>query len=107
MFRLNERGVDEVVRGAGVRRHLEQSADQVAGEVESQGERFARTRRFARSITKSRVEPDRKGARITVYSTDFAAHIIEFGSSNNQPYAPFRKAASSLGLRLTGGGERK
>jgi hypothetical protein len=42
-----------------------------------------------------------------VHSTDVAAHIIEFGSANNPAYAPFRKAASALGLRLRGGGERR
>lgn len=107
-FRLNERGVDELVqRDAGVRRYLDDAADQVVSQVESQAERFARTRRFAQSIEKTGVEADRRGARVTVHSTDFAAHIVEFGSANNPPYGPFRKAASALGLRLKGGGERK
>lgn len=108
LFRLNDRGVDDLIRrGVGVRGYLEQVAAQAVSEVESQGSRFARTGRFADSIEKTGVEADRRGASITVHSTDFAAHIVEFGSRNNPPYAPFRKAAAALGLRLKGGGERK
>lgn len=33
-------------------------------------------------------------------SSDFAAHLIEFGSVNNPPHAPLRGAVRALGLRL-------
>jgi hypothetical protein len=35
-----------------------------------------------------------------VMSDDWAAHIVEFGSANNPPYAPFRRGVRAAGLRL-------
>lgn len=40
------------------------------------------------------------GDRVVVQTTDFAGNVIEFGSVNNPPYAPMRRAISALGLRL-------
>lgn len=37
----------------------------------------------------------------TVGSTDVAAHLIEFGSINNPPYAPLRRGVDDAGLRFT------
>lgn len=106
-FTLNEHGVEEVIKSNDVSRFLEHAAGQVADAVENQAERFQQTRHFAGSIESHHPEATARGQRVTVDSSDFAAHIIEFGSSNNPPYAPFRKAASALGLRLRGGGERR
>jgi hypothetical protein len=36
-----------------------------------------------------------------VFSTDFAAHLIEFGSINNPAYAPLRNGVESTGLTVT------
>lgn len=36
----------------------------------------------------------------TVGSKDVAAHLIEFGSVNNPPYAPLRKGVDEAGLRF-------
>ncbi len=36
----------------------------------------------------------------TIYSTDVAGHIIEWGSAKQSPQAPFRRAVRSLGLPL-------
>lgn len=35
-----------------------------------------------------------------IASTDFAAHMIEFGSVNNPPYRVLGRAAQSVGLKL-------
>lgn len=45
------------------------------------------------------------GSSATVGNTDIAAHIIEYGSVNNPPYAPLRRGVSAAGLRFadTGG----
>ena len=40
------------------------------------------------------------GMRTAVITTDFAGHIIEFGSRNNPAYAPLRAGARKAGLRL-------
>lgn len=104
-FRLNGPGVDHAIRQMGVVRFLNQTADTLVDRVESNAP--VRTGTFAGSITKTAPRPDPKGLEVTVYSSDWAAHLVEFGSANNPAYSPFRRAASSLGLRLRGGGERR
>lgn len=101
-FNLNESGVEHVVKSARAAAALAELADRTKGEVESQAQRFRRTGRFARSIETTGVERTLRGLRTSVHSTDPDAHIVEWGSKNNPPYAPLRKAASSLGLRLRG-----
>jgi hypothetical protein len=41
-----------------------------------------------------------EGAEVRLGSSDFAAHLIEWGSVNNPPYAPIRRGVSAAGLRL-------
>lgn len=36
----------------------------------------------------------------TVYTDDFAGHLIEWGSKNNPAYAPLRRGVRAAGLRL-------
>jgi hypothetical protein len=43
---------------------------------------------------------------VDVYSTDFAASIIEFGSMNNPPYRPLTLGATNLGLEVKDTGKR-
>lgn len=38
--------------------------------------------------------------KLRVGNTDFAAHLVEWGSVNNPPYAPLRRGARAAGLRL-------
>jgi hypothetical protein len=48
-------------------------------------------------------EPIRRtaGGLATGYgSTDFAAHIVENGSVNNQPYRPLHRGAQAVGLKV-------
>lgn len=102
-FNLNLAGVEDVIQSVGTTAALNEMADKVVDGVEGQARRFAHTGRFAESIEKTDVKKTAEGKGITVTSTDRDAHIIEWGSVNNPPYAPFRKAASSLGLRLAQG----
>lgn len=39
-------------------------------------------------------------ARYAVATTDFAGHMVEWGSKNNPPYAVLRRAARAAGLKL-------
>jgi hypothetical protein len=41
------------------------------------------------------------GDDVRLESTDPFAHIIEFGSVNNPPYAPLRRGVRAAGLRLS------
>lgn len=106
-FNLNERGVNDVVDGAKVRAYLGVVGDAVQQTIESQASQFANTRDFAGSIEQTPVEAGPNGPRKTVYSADWFAHGIEYGSINNPAYAPFRRAVAALGLTLKGGGERR
>lgn len=46
----------------------------------------------------NRPELDAAAARVT--TTDFAWHLIEYGSVNNPAYAPFRTGVERSGLRF-------
>lgn len=105
LFRLNDSGLDAVIHGAGVARMLERAGDVLADEVEARAPE--RTGEFAGSIERTNAERRPGGAVVTVHSTDFAAHLVEFGSINNPAYAPFRRGAAALGLRLRDGGGRR
>lgn len=105
-FKLNEQGVREIVQGDKAARFIERAADAVAQAVRDHAPNQD-GRGFETTITRTDAERTANGQRITVFSTDIAAHIIEFGSINNPAYAPFRRAASAVGLRLRGGGERR
>lgn len=37
---------------------------------------------------------------VAVVNTDYAAHLMEFGSARNPPHAPLRRGVQSAGLRL-------
>lgn len=104
-FKLNASGIDEIVGGGGTIRMLEEVAAKVSDGVEDEAP--VETGHFQGSVRVLPVERTSRGASITVDSTDFAAHLVEWGSVHNPPYAPFRKAAARLGLKLRGGGQRK
>lgn len=38
---------------------------------------------------------------LRVGNTDFAGHMVEWGSQNNPPYAPLRRGVRAAGLRLS------
>lgn len=106
-FTLRQQGVHEVLRGQKVEAYLRTVGETVQETIESQASSFAHTRHFAESIEKTPVKSGNDGPTMTVYSTDWFAHGIEYGSVNNVAYAPFRRACAALGLRLKGGGERR
>lgn len=42
-----------------------------------------------------------EGTTIRLTNTDYAAHLIEFGSKNNPPHAVLRRGVRAAGLRFT------
>lgn len=70
---------------------MEDAARRAEANTISIGHSIAFTGAYARSIR-------RDGVR--VYSTDPAARVIEWGSSNNPPFAPLRRGADMTGARL-------
>lgn len=103
-FRPNRTGIAAVARGPWAAAQLATKAQVVARAVEQVAPE--RSGHFARSIRTTLPEPTPEGMKVTVYSEDIAAHIVEYGSVNNPAYAPFRRAAGMLSLLLRGGGTR-
>lgn len=55
---------------------------------------------FADTLEVLEVSAGKNGNVITVGTRWPFGHLIEWGSSKNPPYAPLRKAVSSLGLKF-------
>lgn len=107
-FRLNEDGVGAVVKSRECRAALEEFGEEIGDEVKRQAERLIGTgphgRFFARSVAVTDAVETSSGIAATVHSPDHLAHIFEWGSVTSPALAPFRKAASELGLDLKAGG---
>ena len=99
-FKPNPDGIQDLAQSAGVRVHLDRLADSVKERVEAESSSFARTGAYSRSIRTTKAERTIDGARVTVYSADPFAHLIEWGSAKNTAYAPLRRATSGLGMRF-------
>lgn len=63
---------------------------------------FSHSGHYKRSITPMAGGP--KGYRVELH--DIAWHIIEYGSVNNPPYSPVRRAVAELGWRFEDAGGR-
>lgn len=101
-FTVN-RGVEaELLAGADMRSMLGRVGDSVQGAVPSHLPSGAGGGRavapFARRMY---VRPSSDGVQVGTRWR--LGHIIEYGSVNNPAYAPLRRAAQALGLRLGGG----
>lgn len=46
------------------------------------------------------IRVQRAGLEVRLISTDPFAHLVEWGSANNPPYAPLRRGVRAAGLRL-------
>lgn len=72
--------------------------------------RFRRATAQAAAAASRRLSPDHTGDYADSFvvaedgssfgNDDFAAHLVEYGSANNPPYAPLRRGARAAGLRL-------
>lgn len=52
------------------------------------------------NIVEGPIEVTAKGLATSYGSTDYAAHLKEFGSVNNSPRRPLTRGAQSLGLKV-------
>lgn len=92
-FRSNPAASVQLALDPEVRLNVQRKAEQVKALVIG-GAPIGDTEDFVHSIF---VAPKDDG--YVVYSNDFAAHLIEFGSVRNPAYAPFRRAVMAAGLR--------
>jgi hypothetical protein len=95
---LNEAGIAELLHSPGVKAHLHETATKVVEEVVRIAPRH--TGHYDDSIQVGAMTETPDGPAIAVESTDFAAHLVEFGSMNNPPYAPLRRAPRNLGITI-------
>lgn len=97
-FHIDHKGITDLVNGPGAVALVEKEAKATAraASLLIPGAHIW-TRRTYRS-TPARTSP--AGATATVYTTDVAGHIFEWGSVKSPVYAPLRRAVQRRGLRL-------
>jgi hypothetical protein len=87
-FEPNRNFLDELRREAAVRDVVEGKASEALDAAKGVARSIRLTGAYERSL---KVD----GARLL--TTDPAGHLIEWGSKNNPPHAPLRKAAEQVG----------
>jgi hypothetical protein len=95
-FKLNPGIVKELGGSSGVTAEIQKVADEVIGLAASN----SNSRRFSSSLEILNVGAGDQGTVITVGTRWSFGHFIEWGSVNQAPQAPLRKAVSSLGLKF-------
>lgn len=78
----------ELDRDPGVRDELGRRARSAASTAKTIGQSLGGTGAYAKTV----IADDNR-----LLTTDPAGHIVEWGSINNPPYAPLRRAAESVG----------
>lgn len=90
---FNRAALEQIKRTDEYRQGMAKIAEDLANTVRSQAP--AKTGRYRDSI-----KTFDTGTQQGVAAHDVAAHLIEFGSVNNPPFAPIRRGIRAAGLRL-------
>lgn len=96
--KVDKAALAKTLEGDGPVTALKALGEQVAAEVR----RIAphHTGYYIKSIRVGEPVKGHDGLVVPVESTDSFAHLVEFGSVNNEPYAPLRRAVRNLGLKV-------
>jgi len=94
MFRPNPRFLTELMQEPEAPAALVEQAEAAKSAIESVAP-VGSTGDYADSI-----EVVQEGEIVTVGSMDPFAHLVEWGSANNPPYAPLRRGVLGAGLRF-------
>lgn len=96
-FRLNPHLARDLAKQDAQRRMLEATANEVADHANTLARQAQEPwmKRQAQTIV---VQQDESVT--AVINTDYAAHLVEFGSKNNPAHAPLRRAVRAAGLHL-------
>lgn len=94
MFRPNPRFIAEMSKQPAVRRAIEQAAREVKSQAVA-----ASPRGTGHYAGRFKVTTGADG--VFLGNDDFAAHMVEFGTVNNPPYAPLRRGVRAARLRFT------
>lgn len=92
----NPKLLDELKAESRFQDGVRGSAEELKSAVQQIARGFAHTGSYGDSIDVVRL-----GENTYVRTTDFAGHLIEWGSANNPVYAPLRRGARAAGFRLT------
>lgn len=96
-FRRNNRGIDEALQGAEMRRHLNNAADTVADEIRRNAPRGFMS--YEEGIGTEDARPGPSGDLESAVVVDSPGwHLVEYGSVNTAPRAIIRNAVRSAGL---------
>lgn len=96
-FRANPRAGALLTQQPEMRRMLRSKAR----EIRAKAEELAPRGHSKRGVAKSYRVADGPGGDVIVETTDPFGHLVEFGSINNPPYAPLRRAVRAVdGLEL-------
>ena len=98
MIRPNPLFEQEVNNDPEVRAKLYAAAGEGVQAVRLASGGFRNTGHFMRSLS-----VQWRNGKPAVHSTDSFAHLIEYGSSKNPPYAPFRRGLRAAGFRVEEG----
>lgn len=96
--RLYDTGLDDLLSSPPAKRHVTVAAKEVAQAASELAPR--RTGRLAESYTYTRAEETGDGLVARAYTDVPYGHLVEWGSVNNAPKAPLRRAAQRVGLRI-------
>lgn len=99
-FQPNPNFKAEMRRDPDLRRHVHKTADEVRDKAERLGAAkgapwMPRKGNPGRTYI---VDDTAEGARVT--NQEHGGHLVEWGSKNNPPHAPLRRAVRAVGLRL-------
>jgi hypothetical protein len=97
---LDPHGVNELMRSPAALALVASTAKAAARAAGNIAPNGGPAKGVAQSYKATAPHPTPTGVAATVYSTDPFAHLVEFGSVHNPAYAPLRRAALRLGLKL-------
>lgn len=91
--KVNPKGLVEMMGEPEMQAALEATAERLRDRVSKQSP-------VSTGYYQDHLRARRYPLRRRVLSTDPFAHLVEWGSAHNMAYAPFRRAARSIGLRF-------
>lgn len=94
-FTPNTNMHDELRREPQMRKAMVGEGREVASRAEALDHNI-----MPRKRSRGNFKVDAAGGTVRVVNTSHGGHIDEFGSANNRPYAPLRRAVRAAGLRL-------
>lgn len=94
--RINRAALNKALR----EQPFQDALDDTVGALKDKAEEINPEGKYRGGYSKRRYRTRKFPLSRRLFNTDTFFHLIEFGSENNPVYAPMRRAARALGLRL-------